>query len=72
MLGKLAGGILAVIGFGGLVYISTRPPQPTTLTQMAWGAVGIIGVALFVLCNRTMVSCFPDEVPDKAGKKDKQ
>lgn len=71
MLGKLVGGILAVIGFGGLVYISTRPPEPTTLSQMAWAAVGIIGVAVFVACNRTMSSCFPDDTRDKAGKNDK-
>jgi predicted membrane channel-forming protein YqfA (hemolysin III family) len=71
MLGKLVGGILAVIGFCGFVYITTRPPQPTTLSQMAYIAVDIIGVAVFVICNRTMSSCFPEHARDKVGRKDK-
>ena len=71
MLGKLAGGILAVIGFGGLVYISTRPPEPTALSVASYAVAGIVEIAVFVVCARIMSSRFPDDARGGAGKKDR-
>lgn len=56
MLGKLVGGILAVIGFGGLVYISTRPPKPAALSILLYAAAGAAGIALFIVSSRIMSS----------------
>lgn len=69
MLGKLIGGTAAVIGFGGLVYISTRPPKPTTLSIAAYAAVGIIGIAVFAGCSRIMSSRFGKGDRSDAGRK---
>lgn len=62
MLGKLIGSILAVIGFGGLVYISTRPPNPALLSIILYIIVGIVGIVVFVVCARTMSSRADNEV----------
>lgn len=69
ILGKLIGGILAVIGFGGAVYISTRPPKPTAFSIISYGAVGIIGIAVFAICSRIMSSRFGANARYEAGKK---
>ncbi|MBP1747841.1 MAG: hypothetical protein H6Q52_380 [Deltaproteobacteria bacterium] len=69
MLGKLLGGILAVIGFGGLVFISTRPPKPTTLSIVLHLIAGIVGITVFALCSRIMSSRCAREALDEAGRK---
>jgi len=71
MLGKLIGGILAVVGFGGLVYISTRPPEPTALLVASYAVAGLIGIAVFVVCARIMSSRFGEDARDESGKKDR-
>ncbi len=52
-LGKLVGGILSVIGFGGLVYMLTRPPKPA-VSVLLFAVAGILGVALFAFCSKAM------------------
>ena len=69
MLGKLASGILAVIGFGGLVYITTRPPGPSGLAVVSYAAAFITGIALFVLCSRQMSSRSGQRTGDTEGSK---
>ncbi len=67
MLGKLIGGILAAAGFGGLVYVSTRPPKPAALSIMLYAAAGIAGVAIFVFCSRIVSSQTAKQAPDGEG-----
>ena len=66
MLGKVAGGILAVIGFGGLVFISTRPPKPAVLSLALYAIAGIAGIAVFIVCTRIMSSRADNRVPETA------
>lgn len=68
-LGKLVGAVLAVIGFGGLVYISTRPPKPAAFLIVSYAVAGIIGIAVFAVCSRIMSSRFGANSRDQAGKK---
>ena len=69
MLGKLIGGIIAVIGFGGLVYISTRPPKPTALSIAAYAVAGVIGIAIFAACSHIMSSRFGKDARRDAARK---
>jgi len=54
MLGKVAGGLMAVIGFGGTVTVLTRQQHPSSSGLMVYVLTGIIGLALFVLSSRLM------------------
>lgn len=69
VLGKVAGGILAVAGFGCLVFISTRPPIPTTFSIVSYAIAGIVGIAVFVFCSRAMASRSGKEAPETEGGK---
>ena len=69
MLGKLIGCILAVVGFGGLVYVSTRPPKPAVLSIIVYAIAGIAGIAVFIVCVRIMSSRADSEVLKAARRK---
>lgn len=69
MLGKVASGILAAAGFGGLVYISTRPPKPTALAVVSWAVAGVVGLVAFALCSRAMALRSAKEAPDAGSGK---
>ena len=50
-LGKLTGGIMAVIGFSGMIIIMTRTPNPSFSDVLPYSIVGIIGISLFLLSS---------------------
>lgn len=54
MLGKVAGGLMAVIGFGGTVMALTRQQHYSTSGLMVYVLTGIVGLALFILSSRLM------------------
>jgi len=54
MLGKVAGGLMAVIGFGGTVMALTRQQHYSTSGLVIYVLTGIIGLALFILSSRLM------------------
>jgi len=54
MLGKVAGGLMAVIGFGGTVIVLTRQQHPSSSGLMVYALAGVIGLALFILSSRLM------------------
>jgi hypothetical protein len=66
MLGKVVGGILTVIGFGGLVFISTRLPEPAVFSIALYV---IAGIAVFIVCARIMSSRADNRVPETARKR---
>jgi len=51
-LSKLIGGIMAVIGFPGVIIISNRKANPSYSDIMPYFILGIIGVAVFLLSSR--------------------
>lgn len=55
MLGKVAGGLMAVIGFGGTVIALTRQ-QHSSSGLMVYVLTGIVGLALFILSSRLMAA----------------
>lgn len=54
MLGKLAGGILAVIGVAGLVLIWTGKSGPLLSSLVPYVFSAVLGFLLFLLCSRAM------------------
>lgn len=54
MLGKVAGGLLAVIGFGGTVVVLTRQQHPSSGSLMPYVLAGIVGLVVFLLSSRLM------------------
>ncbi|HBL24535.1 MAG TPA: hypothetical protein DDZ40_10530 [Deltaproteobacteria bacterium] len=54
MLGKVAGGLMAVIGFGGTVIVLSRQQHPSSSGLMVYALAGVIGLALFILSSRLM------------------
>ncbi len=54
MLGKLIGGLLAVVGFPGAIFVLNR--QPGAGLAEVWGYLlaGVIGVVVFVASSRGM------------------
>ncbi|MHC1697793.1 MAG: hypothetical protein AB9919_07000 [Geobacteraceae bacterium] len=54
MLGKLAGGILAVIGVAGLVLIWTGKSGSLLSSQLPYIISAVLGFVLFLLCSRAM------------------
>lgn len=53
-LGKLAGALMAVIGFPGVIIISNRRPGPSWPDILPLLALGIVGVAVFVFSSRLL------------------
>jgi hypothetical protein len=51
-LGKLTGGILAVIGFPGVIIIITRKSNPSFPDILPYFVLGIFGVLIFLLSSR--------------------
>lgn len=54
MLGKLAGGILAVIGVTGLVLILTGKSGSLLSSLVPYVVAAVLGFLLFILCSRAM------------------
>jgi len=54
MLGKLAGGILAVIGVAGMVLIWTGKSGPLLSSLVPYVFSTVLGFLLFLLCSRAM------------------
>lgn len=52
MLGKLVGGVMAVIGVAGLVIIETRKPEPLMSELLPCIGTAISGSIIFLLCSR--------------------
>jgi len=50
-LSKLIGGIMAIIGFPGVIIIITRKSNPSYLDIMPYSILGIIGVSIFSLSS---------------------
>jgi len=53
-LGKLVGGLMAVIGFGGTVMVLTRRPDPSWSGVLPYAAAGIAGLAVFIVSSRLL------------------
>ncbi len=54
MLGKVAGGLMAVIGLGGTVIALTRQQHSSSSGLMVYVLTGVIGLVLFILSSRLM------------------
>lgn len=54
ILGKLIGGIMAVIGFPGIVIIITRKPDPSWAGILPFLLAGISGIGIFVLSSQML------------------
>jgi hypothetical protein len=71
MLGKLAGGIMAVIGCTGTIIIMTRTPAPSFSDALPYSIVGIIGIALFLLSSVLLKKRINETAGDSPSQKDK-
>jgi hypothetical protein len=66
MLGKVLGGIMAVIGFTAAVVIATRRADPTFADILPSALSGCLGIGIFVLSSRLLARRLaenPSETP---------
>ena len=54
ILGKLLGGMMAVVGLSGAVIILVRWPNPSWPDIMPYALAGISGLVVFILCGRAI------------------
>jgi hypothetical protein len=54
MLGKLAGGVIAVIGFAGAIVAATGKPAASWSEIFAFLGAGVIGICIFALSSRLL------------------
>jgi len=64
-LGKLAGGVMAVIGFPGMIVVITRKSNPSFSDILPYLVLGISGVFIFLIFSRLIGKRMNknDEVP---------
>jgi len=65
---KLAGGLMAVIGFGGAVVVLTRRPDASGGGVPAWVLAGVIGLIFFLAASRCLARRREVDSPEPTGK----
>lgn len=70
-LGKVTGGIMAVIGCTGMIIIMTRKPDPSFSDVLPYSIAGIIGIALFLLSSVLLKKRIKETVGPSLSSKDK-
>jgi hypothetical protein len=65
MLGKLLGGVMAVIGFTTAVIVGTRRADPTLADLLPPVVLGAFGILLFVLSSRMLARRIAERIAEK-------